>query len=149
MLEQEFEAFLKQSQIKVREKQDILNKEYGINKYDRYYFAQEDRKLILSKSGEQDISFRVVCIGSWGYEDESWVWAWNNENLSSELREVATPLKKLADKTGFGVFNEGSFKCEEIVSKDLAFISVQELGANGIYRIKADESYLYLALFID
>ena len=149
MLEQEFEAFLKQSQIKVREKQDILNKTYGINEYDRYHFAQQDRRIILSKAGKPDISFHVVCIGSWGYEDESWVWAWNNENLSVELREAATPLKNLENKTGFGIFNEGSFKCEEIVSKDLAFISVQELGANGIYRIKADESYLYLALFTD
>ena len=149
MLEQEFEAFLKQCQVKVREKQDILNKNYGIDKYDKYRFTQDDAKLTLEKRSGESISFKVICIGSWGYKDDSWVWAWNNENLSEYFREAAMPLKKLVDKTGFSVFSEGSFKCEEIVGRDLAFVSVKELDADGIYRIKADESYLYLALYID
>ena len=147
MLDQEFQTFLKQCQIKVREKQEILDMDYGINSYDTYKFIQDSKSIILEKQGQKSISFKVICIGSWGYEDESWVWAWNNSNLSLDLRKLAEPLKKLSDKTGFGVFKEGSFKCEEIVSKDLAFVSVQELEADGIYRIKADESYLYLALF--
>ncbi len=149
MLNEEFEIFLKKCQIKVREKQNKLNEEYGISRFNKYQFSQKDKTIKLMKETGEFISFKAVCIGSWGYEDESWVWAWHNNNLSDEIRTEAEELKKLKDKTGFAVFEEGSFKCEEIVGKDLAFVSVQELKADGIYRIQADESYLYLALFVE
>ncbi len=146
MTDKEFEAFLTKSQVKVKEKQAKLNELYGLNTYESYSFSQKARSLTLKKQTGEQLVCEVICIGSWGYEDESWVWAWHNENLSLEIREEAKGLKDLVKKTGFGVFEEGSFKCEEIVARDLAFVSVCELKAKGIYRISVDESYLFLAI---
>ncbi len=146
MTDKEFEAFLVKSQEEVRKRQAMLNQKYQVNTYETYSFNQRSKCLELKKSTGESISFEIVCIGSWGYEDHSWVWAWNNENLLEDIREEASVLKALAKETGFNAFEQGSFECEEIVAKDIAFISVYKLNAKGIYRIVADESYLFLAL---
>ena len=146
MTDKEFEVFLKKCQEEVRAKQSILNQECQINTYETYSFNQTNRSLELKKNTGESISFEVVCIGSWGYEDHSWVWAWNNKNLSERIREEAGVLKDLAKETGFNTFEQGSFECEEIVARDIAFMSVYKLNAKGIYRIVADESYLFLAI---
>ncbi len=146
MTDKEFEAFLIKSQEEVRKRQAILNQKYQLNTYETYSFNQSSKSLELKRSTGEIISFEVVCIGSWGYEDHNWVWAWNNENLLENIREESSVLKALAKDTGFNAFEQGNFNCEEIVAKDIAFISVYKLNAKGIYRIIADESYLFLAL---
>ena len=146
MTEKDFEAFLMKCQQEVKIKQSNLTQKYALNTYQTYSFSQANKSLELKKDNGEVLRFEVACIGSWGYEDHSWVWAWNNENLSESIREEANTLKDLAQETGYNVFEQGSFECEEIVAKDLAFVSVYKLKAQGIYRIVADESYLFLAL---
>ncbi len=146
MTDKEFEAFLMKCQQEVRAKQNSLNEKYRLNTYENYTFSQANKSLELKKSSGEVLSFEVACIGSWGYEDQSWVWAWNNENLSKTIREEASALKELAKDTGYNVFEQGGFECEEIVARDLAFVGVCKLEAQGIYRIITDESYLFLAL---
>lgn len=146
MTDKEFEAFLMKCQQEVREKQSLLNERYQLNTYETYRFNKSHKKLELQKGNGEALGFEVICIGSWGQADESWVWAWSNENLPEDIREEAKGLKDLAKDTGYEVFEQGAFKCEEIVARDLAFMSVCKLDAVGIYRIATEEGYLFLAL---
>lgn len=146
MTDKEFEAFLMKCQQEVRAKQNLLNEKYELNTYETYTFNKANKSLELKKKGGKVLSFEITCIGSWSQEDESWVWAWSNDNLSEDIREEASILKDLAKDTGYNVFEQGGFKCEEIVARDLAFVSVCKLEAEGIYRITTEEGYLFLAL---
>lgn len=146
MTDKEFEAFLMKCQQEVKAKQNLLNEKYQLNTYETYTFNKAHKSLELKKNSGQVLKFEVACIGSWGHEDESWVWAWSNENFSENIREEVGILKELAKDTGYNVFEQGGFKCEEIVARDLAFVSVCKLNAQGIYRITTEEGYLFLAL---
>jgi len=142
---QAFEKFLQVCHQDVFEKQKVLTDTYQMNQYKNYSFSQPEQKLTLKSEGNE-LSFKVVCIGSWKKEDSSWVWAWANEELSEDMREEAKALQDLAEVTQFNIFKQGGFECEEAVAKDLAFMGVHHLDAKGIYRIEADGSYVFLAL---
>ena len=146
MTDKEFEAFLTKCQQEVRAKQTILNEAYELNTYETYTFNKNHKTLELKKNDNEVLKFEVACIGSWGQEDESWVWAWSNDHFAEEIKSETLVLKDLAKETGYNVFEQGGFKCEEIVARDLAFIGVCKLNAKGIYRITTEEGYLFLAI---
>lgn len=145
MVNKEFEQFMQLCHSEVFEKQRHLAEFYHINKYKTYSFSQPKKQLILKDEDEQ-IAFKVVCIGSWREENRSWVWAWSNENITEEMRKEAKVLQELVEVTKMNVFMQGGFECEEAVAKDLAFMSVHHLKAKGIYRIEVEGSFLFLAL---
>lgn len=145
MVNKEFEQFMQLCHSEVFEKQRHLTEIYHINKYKTYSFSQPKKKLILKNEDEQ-IAFKVVCIGSWREENQSWVWAWSNENITEEMRKESKVLQELAEVTKMNVFMQGGFECEEAVAKDLAFMAVHHLNAKGIYRIEIEGSFLFLAL---
>ena len=145
MVNKEFEQFMQLCHSEVFEKQRHLAEFYHINKYKTYSFSQPKKQLILKDEDEQ-IAFKVVCIGSWREENQSWVWAWSNENITEEMRKEAKVLQELAEVTKMNVFMQGGFECEEAVAKDLAFMAVHHLNAKGIYRIEIEGSFLFLAL---
>lgn len=146
MTDKELDIFLQNCHTEIRNKQNELTKAYAINEYTTYSFSQSESSLTLKKGDEKNLTFNVICIGSWHQEDSSWVWAWANENLSKDIREAAKPLKELEKVTGFNIFVQGGFECEMAVARDLAFASVHQLQAQGIYRIEAEGSYVFLAL---
>ncbi len=146
MTDKAFEEFLIQCNKESHTKQKLLIEKYHINAYTRYYFSQKERCLELKKDNGESLKLDIVCIGTWGYEDKTWVWAWSNVNLNEELRKQSTKLKELAKETGFELFTKEGFECEEAVARDLAFIGVHQLKAQGIYRIEVDKSYLFLGI---
>lgn len=146
MTDKELDVFLKNCHKEIKEKQQYLSDTYHIKEYTTYSFSQPDSSLTLKKKDGKSITFDVKSIGSWNKEDSSWVWAWANENLSESIREEAKPLKELEKVTGFNIFSQGGFECEMAVARDLAFVGVHQLQAQGIYRIEVGESYLFLAL---
>lgn len=146
MTNKELDVFLQNCHIEIKEKQNHLTKTYHINEYTTYSFSQAESSLTLKKENKEDLTFKVICIGSWHKEDSSWVWAWANVNLSEEIREASKPLKGLEKVTGFNIFAQGGFECEMAVARDLAFAGVHQLQAKGVYRIEVEGGYLFLAL---
>lgn len=145
MTDKAFEDFLKLCHQEILEKQKYLTETYHINEYKTYSFSQLDSSITL-KDADRNLKFKVVCIGSWSRKEGNWVWAWANQNLSEKTREEAKALKPLGELTGFSVFKEGNFECEELASRDLAFAGVHQLNAQGIYRIEVDGDFWFLAL---
>lgn len=145
MTDQEFEKYLQLCQREILEKQKYLTDVYHIDQYIDYRFNQTEEQLTLTKE-KQNLHFKVICIGSWNRHEKSWVWAWANPAISEKMRHKAKALCQIGEDTGFNVFKEGSFECEEPVSRDLAFAAIHKLEAKGIYRIDIEGGFLYLAL---
>ena len=147
MTNQQLEKFLQTCREEIKVKHQQLVKDTNLKAYTKYSFSQGDKSLTLrNEASKEELCFNVVCIGSWNKKEGSWLWGWANENLAESLRETAIPLKELDKRTGFNIFAQGGFECEEAVAIDLAFAGVHELNAKGIYRIQVEDSYVYLAL---
>lgn len=138
--------FLKQCREEINQKHQVLNSKVAINTYTQYVFKQKEHILELRKADGSKLLCDIICIGSWNSKESSWVWAWANENLSDEMRKAADPLKSLEKETGYQIFINGGFECEQAVAVDLAFAGVHALNAKGIYRIQIEDSFLFLAI---
>lgn len=146
MTEKEFEGFLNECCNEVQAKQKELVAKYNLKAYTKYVFHQKEKSLEFKNEAGETLAFDIACIGSWDYTEKVWIWAWANENLSKEIRDEAKVLKSLADTTGYEIFEKEGFDCEEIVARDLAYIGVHQLNGIGVYRINAEESYVFVAL---
>lgn len=146
MTQKQFEDFLQQCTLEMREKQKGLEKEYGLKAYTKYLFDQKTKTLQLRNDADKVLVFDVSCIGSWAPKDQIWIWAWANDNFLQAIREEAEQLKALSAVTGHEVFSREGFDCEEAVARDLAYMGIHQLEACGIYRIQAEDSYVFLAL---
>ncbi|MBQ8998554.1 MAG: hypothetical protein IJ086_07705 [Clostridium sp.] len=146
MTEKEFQEFLNACCNETQDKQKKLIAEYNLKDYTKYIFHQTDKSLEFKNEVGQTLIFDIACIGSWDYKEKVWVWAWANDNLSEAIREESIQLKALADQTGYQIFEKEGFDCEEIVARDLAYIGVHALNGIGVYRITAEDNYLFLVL---
>ncbi len=146
MTNKEFEGFLNECCKEVQSKQKELVEKYNLNTYTKYVFHQQDKSLEFKNDAGEVLTFNIACVGSWDYTEKVWVWAWANENLSKEIRDEAKELKKLADTTGHQIFEKEGFDCEEIIARDLAYIGVHVLKGIGVYRINAEDNYVFVVL---
>ena len=146
MEDKALDQFLKKCREEIGQKQNALNRSVAFNTYTRYVFKQKDQSLELTKEDGSKLVCKITCIGSWNAKENSWVWAWANENLSDETRKAADPLKSLEKETGYQIFINGGFECEQAVAIDLAFAGVHALNAKGIYRIQIEDSFVFLAI---
>ena len=146
MTEKQFEDFLQVCHKEINEKQKVLNDRYYLKAYTRYNFNQKEEMIQFTNQLEDRLVFEITCIGSWAPKDKNWIWAWANDSFSESIRAKANELKELERLTGHEVFTREGFECEGEVARDLAYMGVHQLDAIGIYRIEAEDSYVFLAL---
>lgn len=146
MTQKQFEDFLEECYREINEKQKLLNKEYHLNTYTKYLFNHKAQTIQFENDENQVLKFEIACIGSWAPKDKVWIWAWANDDFTQAIRDEGSKLKDLGKLTGHQVFTREGFECEEIVARDLAYMSIHQLEAIGIYRIEAEDSYVFLAI---
>lgn len=146
MTGEQFQVYLETCHKDVMEKQKKLIEDYKLNKYTNYKFNQAEEMLEFTGLGLETLKFNVLCIGSWHIKDEAWLWAWANKGFNEEIRKKAEVLKGLEQETGFEVFGKEGCKCEQVISNDLAYVSVHYVKGIGIYRIDIEEGYAFMSL---
>lgn len=146
MTDKDFEVFLNKCCKEVQDKQKELIQKTELNVYKKYSFSQANKSITFEEEGMEALTFEITAIGSWHQKEENWIWAWANESFTEEMRKEAEALKKLKEVTGFDLFEKEGFKCESVVARDLAYMSIHQLEAQGIYRITIEDSFVFLAL---
>lgn len=144
---QQYKSFVARASDELDRKQDALFLEYGIGTFEDFLFDQTTGKIhFKDEKGRTKLEADVTPLGTFSSETATWLWAWANDSFLPALREKATRLKKLSDKTGKPHFAQRRIKATEIRAWRLAGICVKHLRAQGCYRIPTDDVYVFLAL---
>jgi hypothetical protein len=148
MTDNQFDEYLELCYENLEKKQEILLKEYGIGNgnFQEYWYDQESSKIQFKTDGKVMLEFRVVFIGSWSTKSNTWMWAWANNSMTDGVKSQSSVLKELKLVTGFGIFTEESFNCDEAMAHELAAFSVDHLKAKGMYISPDGKSNLFMAL---
>jgi len=104
------------------------------------------RTLQFKNNDKVMLEFKVLCIGTWAHQKNNWMWGWANESFTDEIREEASVLKGLKELTGYDVFEELGFQCDEIMAYEAVAMALSYLDALGMYKIPGGKSHLFLAL---
>lgn len=97
-------------------------------------------------AGER-LRFGVTAIGTFAAAQETWKWAWANSKLPQDARERAEVLKNLQADTDYDCFTDAeAFAVDDAMAWELAAASVAYLGADGCFRARNRDTWLFLAL---
>lgn len=146
MTDEQFDKFLDNCYEELEHKQSKLFEEYNIGRYESYWFDQCTKTLQFKNRDKVELEFRIVCIGTWSHLKNTWMWGWSNESFTEEIRHDAEGLKKLKALTGFDIFEDVGFKCDEGMAYEITAMGVNQLNALGMYKIPGQRSQLFLAL---
>lgn len=146
MTDDQFDEYLDYCYENLEEKQEILNKEYGIGDFQEYWYDQETSKIQFKNDGKVLLEFSVVFIGSWSNKSNTWLWAWANNSMTDEVKEQSSILKELKSITGFDIFTKEYFDCDEAMAHELTAFAVEHLRAKGMYISPDDKRKLFMAL---
>jgi hypothetical protein len=151
MSEDTFEVLLETAMAELVNKQEALQRQYGLGDMARWWLDQDTATLgFFDEQNRKVVEARILNIGSYAPKRSSWKWAWSNPTVAEELRERALPLKELQAISGIDLFgNEEAFSIEdEAMAWELAAIAVQHLNALGCYRAPSppDGPTIYLAI---
>lgn len=146
-----FETFVDTAVDELSRKQDALISEHGFGDFDRWHFDQALQKLEMFDAADKKImEADVIYIGSYARNSNTWKWAWSNAFVLPALRDRSVVLKALERVTGRLLFVvPEAFKLdEECMAWELAAVSVQQLGAMGVYRTPHEDGRLHTFLAI-
>ncbi|ADL51190.1 DUF6882 domain-containing protein [Clostridium cellulovorans] len=146
MTDEQFDQFINKCYEELEDKQKKLFDIYNIGSYESYWFDQMTRTLQFKNNDKVMLEFKVLCIGTWAHQKNNWMWGWANESFTDEIREEASVLKGLKELTGYDVFEELGFQCDEIMAYEAVAMALSYLDALGMYKIPGGKSHLFLAL---
>ncbi|MFZ5986352.1 MAG: DUF6882 domain-containing protein [Bacillota bacterium] len=146
MTDEQFDEFLDKCYGELEEKQEKMFSEYYIGVYEEYWFDQLTRTLQFKNNNKVEIEFYIVCIGTWAHQKNTWMWGWANNSFTEEIRREAERLKGLREITGYELFQNEGFDCDETMAYELTAIAINHLNAMGMYKIPGERSHLFVAL---
>lgn len=146
MTDEEFDEFSDECYTELERKQQQLFSKYNIGAYEEYWFDQETRSLQFKNNGKKVIELEVICVGTWAHQKNTWMWAWANSSFLPEIRSDSEKLKVLKKITGYDLFENNGFECDETMAYELTAFAVQLLNAMGMYRVPGERSHLFVAL---
>ncbi len=146
MTDKEFDEFVDRCYEELEDKQEKLFNTYNIGLYDSYWFDQTSSTLQFKNNDEVLLEFKVICVGTWAQESNTWMWSWANESFTIEIRKDGEVLKGLKEFTGYGVFEKQGFECDESMAYEVVAMAVNYLNALGMYKIPGGKSDLFVAL---
>ncbi|MEO6698043.1 MAG: DUF6882 domain-containing protein [Paraperlucidibaca sp.] len=97
-------------------------------------------------SGER-LRFGVTAIGTFAAAQETWKWSWANSKLPQAARDSAECLKNLQGVTDYDCFSDAeAFAVDDAMAWELAAAAVAYLQADGCFRARNRDTWLFLAL---
>jgi hypothetical protein len=137
--DEEFSAFLDICRGELAEKQGRFQK--GIEKETNWHFDLTDCIVVIG-----DCRFGITPIGTHSAEQQTWLWAWANEDFPSNAREASRQLQSLHDVTGFRVFIDPGIGASSLDAQDFSALAAHWLNAIGFFRVPSNDQTLYLAV---
>ncbi len=142
MSDQAFEAFLESCLAELADKQARFNQR--IAGESRWAYDLADCSLTV---GTQ--RFRMTPVGTHSPQQQTWLWAWANEDYPAIAREASRQIQALFTVTGFRVFIEPGTDADRFDAQDFTAMAVHQLDAIGFYRLPSAGPTLFLAVHGD
>lgn len=101
----------------------------------------------FSDDAGERLRFAVTAIGTFAAAQDTWKWSWANGKLPPAARERAEGLKGMHTLTDYDCFADtDAFAVDDVMAWELAAASVAYLKADGCFRARNRDTWLFLAL---
>lgn len=135
MADEEFDNYLQSSLDEMEEKQEILEREYGLGHHEKFVVDYESGLLTFFKNEKPVVEVSIIPVASHVPEKESLKWAWANESYPTSIRDEASFVKKLYELTGYVMFNNEALECDESMAWEVNALACKVSNSKGVYRV--------------
>lgn len=139
-----FDALLAVSMHEYELKQRAFAEELSL--YKKWHYTYATCTLELRRYFFMKKRFAFTPIGTFLPSTMNWCWAWANDIHSPEIRERASAVKALYEKTQYNVFLGPHFNVDYPEIDELCALALHALGGRGVFKIKESEPWSYLAI---
>jgi len=146
MTDEEFDDFLATALKELQHKQDYLEKEFGLGRYERFFVDYETEELQFFTDDRVMLAFSIIPVGSHVATKDSWRWSWANTSLPEKVRRNAARVRQLRDLTGLDLFHQADLSVDESMAWEFVALSAKALGALGAYSMPQRELRAYVLL---
>lgn len=143
---QEYEQLALEAVNYLDERQDSLEREYGLSKLRRPSWDQRTGRLTLSDSGKVALEADVQFVGSLSKTKNTWLWAWANPSVRDEVKSGAQAVRRYGERFGIPRLTEREWAAERDDAWEMTALAARILNARGAYRTEDRDGVTYLLL---
>lgn len=116
---------------------------YKINDYSDWYYNDSTELLTLS-TGENQINFKYIPIGTYSKKTETWMWTWNKLDSIEKWKKETLKIKEFGQSNQYSKLVDGHFDSDEYDGWEFTAISHKLLDSIGGYRVVSEHLEIYM-----
>ena len=131
--------------------QDSFKNKFDLTWYENWFYDQTTGLLTFS-TGDKQLNFKYIDIGSYSEKSATWKWSWDNDTTLANVKERTTLIRDFGHRSGFSKLTEGYFPSDEIEAWEFAAIAARLLNGMAVYRPVSDTGlkiFLVVTEFVD
>ncbi len=130
--------------------QDKFQSKYDLNWYENWFYDQATGLLTFS-TGDKELNFKYLEVGTYSKNTNTWKWSWDNENTLKKVKEQASLVKDYGKKFGYQKLSEGYVESSEEEAWEFTAIATKIVNGIGAYRPVSDHLLIFMVLleFVD
>ena len=117
--------------------QDKFQNEFDVDWYDNWFYNQSTGLLTFS-TGEQELNFKYIDIGSFSENSKTWKWSWDNDTTLETIKQQVNIVREFGQKSNFGKLTTGYFDSDEFEAWEFVAIAAKLTKGIGVYRPVSD-----------
>ena len=142
--------FAKNCVVDLVDTQSELESIYAIHDYENWFYNQATGLLTFS-TGDDELNFKYVKVGSFSKKSNTWKWSWDNEHTLPNVKDEAIQVKEFGEKNGYKKLTEGYFASSEEEAWEFTAIAARLIKGIGAYRPTSEQLLIFMVLteFVD
>jgi hypothetical protein len=116
---------------------------WGFGKSERWDLNQTDGHLIFTFP-DKIVSCDSQVIGSYDKSVGTWLWAWDNPSVTSNLTTASRELREYGKEHGYAKMTHAEWKATEDEAWEMVALATLVCNAQGAYRGPAGDSYVFM-----
>ncbi|MBG8553553.1 hypothetical protein I5L79_08345 [Hymenobacter sp. BT594] len=130
--------------------QNELESIYPIHEYENWFYNQATGLLTFS-TGDDELNFKYVNVGSFSKKFNTWKWSWDNEHTLSKVKDDILHVKEFGEKHGYEKLTGGYFASSEHEAWEFTAITAKLMKGIGAYRPTSEHLLIFMVLteFVD
>lgn len=127
-------------------KQDAMEADHGLSRFERWDYDQAQGTLTFSHAGAPRVVADIEFIGSLSEASGTWLWAWANFHNHPRVVDRIGAVWEWGEERGLAPLTVPRWKADETDGWELSSVAAQVLGAQGVFRAPTQNGFLFMAL---
>ena len=125
--------------------QDTFKKNFDLDSYDNWFYNQSTALLTFS-TGDREINFKYLAVGTFSKTSKTWKWSWANEHTLNSVKQDIHIVKEFGEERNYIKLTDGYFASDEVEALEFTAITTKLVDGIGVYRPVSDDLLLFMVL---